>query len=122
MDGDIAIGEPPEGETGWRITVNPAPGIEKTVLLANTCISTSGVHNQFVDIDGTRYAHIIDPTSGVGLTKDVGITIAHDDGGYADALATAWCVLAARQGGRAAADAMVEGMGATIVAGTDDAP
>jgi thiamine biosynthesis lipoprotein len=87
--GDIAVGDPPAGREGWDIAVeglHPGP-------LSNTAIATSGTGEQFVEIDGVRYAHIVDPRSGLGLTTPCQATVIGPDPATADALATALAVL-----------------------------
>jgi thiamine biosynthesis lipoprotein len=46
-----------------------------------------------VEIDGVRYAHIIDPRTGLGLTKLTLARVRASDGITADSLATAAAVL-----------------------------
>ncbi|MFM9069533.1 MAG: FAD:protein FMN transferase [Planctomycetota bacterium] len=94
--GDLAIGDPPPGEKGWKVAIAPlekdaAPS--RFLLLANTGISTSGDAFQFVEIDGQRYSHIVHPKTGLGLTRRMSVTVIARDGTLADAWATAFCVL-----------------------------
>ncbi|MCX8108507.1 MAG: FAD:protein FMN transferase, partial [Verrucomicrobiae bacterium] len=56
-------------------------------------LATSGDLYQFVQIDGIRYSHIIDPRTGVGLTDHSLVTVIAPDATTADALATAVSVL-----------------------------
>jgi len=89
MGGDIVAGEPPPDAPAWRIAL--AEGGETT--LARGALSTSGSTEQFVEIDGVRYAHIIDPRTGLGLTKLILARVRARDGITADSLATAAAVL-----------------------------
>ncbi|MCS7208335.1 MAG: FAD:protein FMN transferase [Fimbriimonadales bacterium] len=91
MDGDIVAGDAPPDTKGWRIAL-PEGG---DTLLANAALSTSGSTEQYVEIDGTRYAHIIDPRTGLGLTRLVMARVRAPDGITADSLATAAAVLGA---------------------------
>lgn len=61
--------------------------------LRNAAISTSGDTEQFVEIDGVRYSHILDPRTGLGLTTRAMATVTARDGLTSDSLATAACVL-----------------------------
>ncbi len=88
--GDIAMGDAPPHKPGWDIGVGDHDGLAP---LHNTCVSTSGDAEQFVDIRGTRYSHILDPATGLGLTRPVRATVINPDGATADAMATALCVL-----------------------------
>jgi thiamine biosynthesis lipoprotein len=61
-----AMGEAP-GEKGWRIGIRDPKGALETVgslLLRNEAVATSGNYENFVEIDGKRYGHIIDPRTG----------------------------------------------------------
>lgn len=99
LGGDIVLGDPPPDRKGWRIGILDEKGKPKKVLeLANCAVSTSGSTEQFIEIDGRRYAHIIDPKTGLGLTKLVLVTVIAKDGITADSLATALCVLGEKEG------------------------
>jgi len=107
--GNLAIGSPPfsaergpgavrrVGEVRWRIAVQlPAPGeqlIERQLLLENVGVSTSGDAFQFVEIGGKRYAHIVNPRTGLGLTTRRQVTVLAADAALADWLSTACCLL-----------------------------
>lgn len=94
--GDLAIGDPPPGEIGWKVGIAPlekdAPP-SRFLTLANTGISTSGDLFQFVEIGGQRYSHIVHPQTGLGLTQRMSVTLIASNGTTADAWATAFCVL-----------------------------
>ncbi len=100
IGGDIAVGDPPPGVPGWKIAIEgvyPRPvaavdGSVSFIFLANTCIATSGDTGQYVDIGDQRYSHILDPRTGLGLTRRVSATVIHPTPGVADALGTALCV------------------------------
>jgi len=99
LGGDIVLGDPPPNRKGWRIGIlNESGRPEKILELANCAVSTSGSTEQFVEIAGRRYAHIIDPRTGLGLTKLVLVTVIAKDGITADGLATALCVLGEKEG------------------------
>jgi thiamine biosynthesis lipoprotein len=103
--GDIAIGDPPPGKEGWEIKLRTyiepiGGGVAKldTVLLKNTAVSTSGDLYQSITIEGKRYAHIISPKSGLGVTETVSCSVIARDGTTSDALATAMVVLGKEKG------------------------
>jgi FAD:protein FMN transferase len=102
VSGDLAFSEAPPGQRGWRISVHaddPAfvnvPGV---LELTNAAVSTSGSSEQHVDIEGRRYSHIIDPSSGMGLVDDITVTVIARHGLDADGLDTAVSVLGATRG------------------------
>jgi thiamine biosynthesis lipoprotein len=89
------VTDAPPGEAGWRIDV---PGADSSVrarasILTNASISTSGPSAQFVEIDGVRYSHVVDPRTGVGLTSSTQASVIARDGATADALSTALTIL-----------------------------
>lgn len=98
--GDLALGAPPPGTDGWRIELAPFGGSLTAPLVlvaADVAVSTSGDAEQFVEFDGVRYSHIVDPRTALGLTHPCAVTIIARRGTQADGLATAGCVLAAGQ-------------------------
>lgn len=100
--GDIALGDPPPGKKGWIIEVESLdyqPGGKRRQLpLRNKAISTSGDTEQFIEIDGIRYSHIVNPCTGLGLTERIGVTVIADRATWSDALATAASVLGKEKG------------------------
>lgn len=99
--GDIAAGDPPPGETGWRIGIAPiSPDDPPTrfVRLANQAISTSGDSRQHLVVEGKRYSHIIDPRTGNGVSGRSSVSVIAPRGMQADALATAVSILGPEKG------------------------
>lgn len=97
--GDLRLGDPPPGKSGWAVGIRTLEK-DKTsgqVELSNCGVSTSGDLQQAVEIDGVRYAHIIDPKTGLGLTKHLAVTIIAPNATTSDALATAACVAGPEQ-------------------------
>jgi thiamine biosynthesis lipoprotein len=108
--GDLVAGDPPPGRVGWRIAI--AGG---DTLLANVAVATSGGTEQFVEINGERYSHVIDPRTGLGArTGHLVVTVLHPDGAMADATATALSVL-----GRQASAHLIGSSGALRVFWSD---
>jgi thiamine biosynthesis lipoprotein len=92
LGGDIVVGDPPPGEVGWRID-GAAFGAVDELVVANKGVSTSGDSQQYVEINGVRYSHIIDPRTGIGVTAGSVVTVVADDGLTSDGLATTISVL-----------------------------
>ncbi|MBQ5789854.1 MAG: FAD:protein FMN transferase [Thermoguttaceae bacterium] len=94
--GDLRLGAAPPGKDGWTIGIaglvkDGEPAFYKT--LANVGVASSGDANRFLEIDGVRYSHIIDPRTGEPLTRRCVATVVASDATTADALASAVCVL-----------------------------
>jgi FAD:protein FMN transferase len=100
--GDIAIGDPPPGQRGWKIAISgmdaDAVSATPTLLLKNCGVSTSGDTEQFIEIDNVRYSHIVDPRTGLGLTNRIQATIIAPHTTASDSLATTVCVLGPKRG------------------------
>ena len=102
VSGDLAFSDAPPGQRGWRIGVHSGdasivsvPGV---LELTNAAVSTSGSSAQHLDVDGRRYSHIIDPSSGMGLVDDITVAVIARHGLDADGLDTAVSVLGADRG------------------------
>ena len=98
MGGDIAVGDPPPGADGWEIRIAHAPPGRQGLPIANAAVSTSGDTEQFVEIEGRSYSHILDPRTGVGLTGGIAVTVIAPEAATSDGLATAVCVLGEPKG------------------------
>ena len=101
--GDVAVGDPPPDRAGWTVTIAGLSGRvdsggSHTVVLRNASITTSGDARQFVEIDGRRYSHIVDPRTGLGLSTRSSTTIIAPTGWQADSYATAVNLLGAEAG------------------------
>ena len=91
--GDVVAGDPPPGREGWTVGIAPlddpnAPP-ERFLSVRNAAVSTSGDAERYVEIDGKRYSHIVDPKTGLGVVDRCSVTVVAPDGATADALATA---------------------------------
>jgi thiamine biosynthesis lipoprotein len=93
--GDIAVSGPPPGKKGWAVAIAPLPGESPggTLTLAHAAVSTSGDAEQFVEIDGRRYSHIVDPRTGIGLVGQMSATVIAPTGTQADSLTKVLAVL-----------------------------
>jgi thiamine biosynthesis lipoprotein len=94
VSGDIAFSDAPPGRRGWRIAIDPVGVLE----LTNAAVSTAGSREQHLDVDGRRYSHIIDPSSGMGVVDDLTVTVLARHGIDADGLDTAASVLGTARG------------------------
>ena len=67
---------------------------EHLVALHDLSIATSGNYRQFIDVDGRRYAHTIDSSTGYPVLNNlVSVSVLHPECMVADALATAFTVM-----------------------------
>ncbi len=100
--GDLVLGAPPPGRSGWNIVVESPTkqsSADQNGLTLHDCgVATSGDAYQFIEIDGVRYSHVVDPATGMGLTTRNSVTVVGPSGMLADAWASALSVLGARRG------------------------
>lgn len=66
--------------------------------LSNACVVTSGDYERFLEIDGRRYHHILDPRTGYPSTGCMSATVVGPSAEDCDAFATALCVLGVEDG------------------------
>lgn len=91
--GDLRIGDAPPKKEGWTIglqTFHLTPSSTKN--LVNCAVSTSGDLHQSIEIEGVRYAHLIDPQTGLGLSTRKAATVIAPLAVQTDPLATAACL------------------------------
>jgi thiamine biosynthesis lipoprotein len=95
--GDIVFGDAPPNKKGWIVGVNQPEQADdllpEKLQLHNISVATSGDVYQFIEHDGKKYSHIIDPATGYGVTSLRNVTVIANDGALADWLATACSIL-----------------------------
>jgi thiamine biosynthesis lipoprotein len=99
--GDLLLSDPPPEQSGWLIGIAPLePSREepREVRLSNVAVATSGDTYQFVELEGVRYSHIVNPHTGLGVTQRKAVTVIAKTGMTADAYASALSVLDAEPG------------------------
>ena len=103
--GDLVASAAPPDRPGWRIQLQPRRGSESatvdgatTLLLANSAVATSGDSYRFVELEGVRYSHVIDPATGLGSSSGLAVTVLARDALTADACASAACVMGIERG------------------------
>lgn len=92
LAGDVAVGRRPPGRRGWTIEL-PAGSSAGPLVVERVSVSTSGHGEQFVEIEGRRVSHILDPRTGEGGGQPFMATVVSADGAHADAIATALVLL-----------------------------
>lgn len=95
--GDIVFGDAPPNKKGWIVGVNQPEQADdllpEKLQLHNMSVATSGDVYQFIEHNGKKYSHIIDPKTGYGVTSLRNVTVIANDGAVADWLATACSIL-----------------------------
>jgi thiamine biosynthesis lipoprotein len=100
--GDIAVSGPPPDAPGWKIGIEPLSDPEgepsRFLMLDDAAVSTSGDANQYVEIGGKRYSHIVDPRTGIGLVGRMSATVVAPKGLWSDPLTKVIAVLGPEKG------------------------
>lgn len=99
--GDLISWGKDEGDKDWKIGIsNPKnkDQIYSWLTIGETAVVTSGNYEKFVEFDGVKYSHIIDPRSGYPVKGLSSVTIICPNAELADALATSVFVLGKEKG------------------------
>lgn len=94
--GDLRCGTSPPGRQGWRIeieNVDDSQHERSRYLISNAAISSSGDRYQYIEIDGKRRSHVIDPRTGIGVEGPMLVTVVAATATEADVSDTAICVM-----------------------------
>lgn len=99
----------------WRIGIETPKfergKIEKIISLQNVGVATSGDYRNFIEHEGKRYSHTIDPRNGYPVNHNLGsVTVLHQSTAIADAWATAFMVLGPKKSYRLATDYNLSGV------------
>ncbi|MBD5537813.1 MAG: FAD:protein FMN transferase [Lachnospiraceae bacterium] len=98
----VTVGKKPDG-TPWQIGIidprDTSSFIGILYLEGENFVSTSGDYERYVEVDGVRYHHILNPATGYPADSGVrSVTILCDSGILSDALSTACFVLGVEEG------------------------
>jgi len=103
IGGDLyASGVNPNG-VPWQIGIETPSarnsGVEQVVGLSGMGLASSGDYRNYFEQDGTRYSHVIDPTTGRPIThQTTSATVVAENAMLADAWATAMLTLGRDRG------------------------
>lgn len=97
--GDVRVTGPPPGEKHWPIQLeDPAKGGNRTVVaLVHRALSTSGNYENYFEVDGRRYSHLLDPRSGMPVSGLAACSVTAPTCAESDAWATACFVLGPKE-------------------------
>lgn len=91
----LALGHPPDADA-WRFDIRDPRdrrNLVASVALRDAALSTSGSYEQYVEADGMRYGHILDPQTGRAVSGVVLCSAIADTAARSDALSTALFVM-----------------------------
>lgn len=100
--GDLIAGDAPPGQDGWQVLtkkINTTGQIRDTILLFKNCsVATSGALFRFLEWEGKRYSHVIDPLKGIGVTHGAMVSVQGPNAMMTDALASTINVMGPKKG------------------------
>ncbi len=91
----VAVGAPPDAEA-WRFHIRDPRDrrvVLATVDLRDAALSTSGNYEQYVEVNGMRYGHILDPRTGRPTQGTILVSASTRSAAQSDAFSTALFVL-----------------------------
>lgn len=89
--------------TLWHVAIEKPitndRAVHQIIVPKDNAVATSGDYRNYIEIDGVRYSHIIDPNAAKPINhKLVSVTVIHPSSMTADGLATAIMVLGVEEG------------------------
>ncbi|HEL9599178.1 TPA: FAD:protein FMN transferase [Streptococcus suis] len=99
----VVMGDSPTTQNGWNVgvqdpdqvrgaTVGSVPGTHDSIV-------TSGIYERFLEVDGVKYHHILDPKTGYPVENDIsGVTVFSKTSVQGDALSTTLFLLGVEKG------------------------
>jgi FAD:protein FMN transferase len=93
--GDLRVMGTPPGQRGWEVQIEDPrkEGKRASIVLRDQALSTSGNYENYFEVDGKRYSHIIDPRSGIPIAGMASCTVIGSTCLETDAYATAFFVI-----------------------------
>lgn len=85
----------------WKVGIQhprDKKDLADVVKLSDNSIATSGDYEQYFEVDGKRYHHILNPKTGYPSTGIQSVSIINKSNAFADALATAVFVMGLKDG------------------------
>ncbi len=97
--GDITVGDAPPDREAWLVEIAPLTKDEpkRQLNLVNASVSTSGDLFQFIELEGVRYSHVLNPKTGLGQTGRRSATVVAPHGWLADGLTKAALLMPTKQ-------------------------
>ncbi len=95
--GDLRVSGTPPGETHWTVQLEDPlkRGRRVSIPLRDTALSTSGNYENYFEVNGRRYSHILNPRTGLPIEGIAACTVIAPTCAESDAWATALFVYGA---------------------------
>ena len=96
LAGDIATLGAKTSELPWQIGISDPETPEKAIIsveLTDACLATSGSSQRFIDIDGQRYSHFLNPKTGHPAEGSFSVSVIAETCLMAGSIATVACLM-----------------------------
>lgn len=96
LAGDIATIGAKAHKQAWQVGISDPQAPQEAVLsvdLTNACLATSGTSQRFIEIDGQRYSHFLNPTTGQPVGGSFSVSVVADSCLMAGGIATIACLM-----------------------------
>ena len=100
LAGDIATVGAKTDQQAWRVGISDPHSPQRAVLsvdLTNACLATSGTSQRFIEIDGQRYSHFLNPSTGQPVKGSFSVSVVADSCLIAGSIATVACLMGTDQ-------------------------
>ncbi|MBF6978589.1 FAD:protein FMN transferase [Aerococcaceae bacterium zg-BR22] len=99
----VVMGSSPANDEGWNVGVQDPDEVRGTVVgtrrIKDYAVITSGIYERFLEKDGVKYHHILDPKTGYPLENDIsGVTVFAPTSVDGDALSTTLFLFGIKEG------------------------
>ena len=99
----VVMGTSPSNEDGWNVGVQDPDEVRGEIVgtqrVINSAIVTSGIYERYLEVDGTKYHHIMDPRTGYPLDNEIsGVTVFAPTSFDGDSYSTALFLMGIEEG------------------------
>ncbi len=99
----VVMGTSPNSQDGWKVGVQDPDEVRGatvgSVRVTDGSVVTSGIYERYVEVDGVRYHHILNPATGYPVDNDIsGVTVFTKTSVQGDALSTTLFLLGIEDG------------------------
>jgi len=100
LAGDVATIGAKTYQQPWQVGISDPHSPQRAVLsvdLTNACLATSGTSQRFIEIDGQRYSHFLNPRTGHPIAGSFSVSVIADSCLMAGGIATIACLMGTDQ-------------------------
>ena len=99
----VVMGDSPKTQKGWNVGVQDPDQVRGatvgSVPETHDSVVTSGIYERYIEVDGVKYHHILDPKTGYPVENDIsGVTVFSKTSVQGDALSTTLFLLGVEKG------------------------